>query len=452
MQDAGVREQRPRPLSHRSNAGRRHVVRVAWIASLLLTDLACGTDVTAAAVGAGGASGSPSATAGAAPVGGSSAAAGISATAGAGPLVGAGMPAAAGADATAGGGGVATSAGAAGTGGLAGSSELVALPDPVDPAAANPDFPIQGEYTGSVTEGAQKLPLGAQVIALGNAEFRAVFEPGGLPGGGSTGVKIDVNGKREGDVAKFTPGTQARGVETGGSAGDYAAEISHGKLSGTDNQGRPFALNRVTRQSSTLSHKPPEGAIVLFDGTNSDEFIHGPPNDYPTTYFPGEGGMSADRLLKEGATTARKFGDCLLHVEFRVPFQPENDPNYRGNSGVYLQGAYEVNILDSLGLPGKQKDNGVIWGVRDPDLNMSFPPLSWQTFDIDFVAARWNGDQKIQNAKMSVLFNGKLVHHDVDLPGATTHNPLPEAPGKGPVFLQSNPYPVRFRYIWVLEK
>ncbi len=345
-----------------------------------------------------------------------------------------------------------TSAGAGGAAGLAGASDLVQLPDPQDAAAGNPDFTVQGEYVGAVVDGAQKLPLAAQVIALGNAEFRAVFEPGGLPGEGFTGVKIDVNGKRDGDVTKFTPGAQARPVDTGGSAGDYTAEISQGKLTGTDNQGRPFVLNRVNRQSSTLSRKPPEGAIVLFDGTNNDEFIHGPPNDYPNTYFPGEGGLSADGLLKEGATTVRKFGDCLLHVEFRVPFQPDNDPNYRGNSGVYLQGAYEVNILDSLGLAGKQKDNGVIWGVRDPDLNMSFPPLSWQTFDIDFVAARWNGDQKTQDAKMSLLFNGKLVHHDVDLPGATTHNPVPESPGKGPVFLQSNPFPVRFRYIWVLEK
>lgn len=348
----------------------------------------------------------------------------------------------------------------AGTGGLASSAAgaggeadtLVPLPDPVDAAASDPDFSIQGEYAGFVKAGARNLPLGAQLIALGNAEFRAVFEPGGLPGDGFSGVKLDVNGKRAGNVATFAPGIQTRAVDTGGQPGNYNASVTDGMLTGTDDQNRPFTLQRVIRKSPTLARKPPPGALVLFDGTSTDEFVQGPPNDYPNTYFPGEGGMTPDGLLKDGATTLRHFGDCTVHVEFRVPFAPSLDPDYRGNSGVYLQGAYEVNILDSLGLSGKEKDNGVIWGVRDPDVNMSYPPLSWQTFDIDFVAARWNGDQKLKNAEMSVKFNGVTVHENVEISGATTHNPLPEANEPGPLFLQANPFQVRFRYVWVLSK
>jgi len=162
--------------------------------------------------------------------------------------------------------------------------------------------------------------------------------------------------------------------------------------------------------------------------------------------------MTAERLMKEGATTVRKFQDATLHVEFRVPFDPQADPNYRGNSGVYVHGNYEVNILDSMGLVGSANENGGIPGVRSPDLNMAFPPLSWQTFDIEFRAARWNGETKTENARMSVYFNGVLVHEDLELDGATTHNPLPETSEAGPIFFQSNPFPVRFRYLWVLEK
>lgn len=336
--------------------------------------------------------------------------------------------------------------GMAGLGGE--TSERVVLPDPVEPAASDPDFAIQGEYRGALQPAG--APLAAQIIALGNGEFRAVFEPGGLPGEGFEGVKVDVDGRRDGETAHFAPDIDARAVDTGGQRGNYTAMVSDGVLTGTDESGQSFTLRRVIRESPTLAKQPPEGAVVLFNGTNTNEFIHGEPNDYPNTYFPGEGGMTADGLLKEGATTLQDFRDCLLHVEFRVPFEPDKDPNYRGNSGVYLQGAYEVNILDSLGLRGAEKDNGVIWGVRDPDVNMSFPPLSWQTFDIDFVAARYAGGEKIQNARMTVYFNGILVHDDVEIPGATSHNPLPERNQPGPVFLQANPFPVRFRYIWVL--
>ncbi|HQU41660.1 MAG TPA: DUF1080 domain-containing protein, partial [Pirellulales bacterium] len=198
-------------------------------------------------------------------------------------------------------------------------------------------------------------------------------------------------------------------------------------------------LARTERKSPTLGQQPPEGAVVLFDGRNADALVNGR--------------VSADGLLIPPATSKQKFGNCSLHLEFRTPFMPEARGQGRGNSGCYLQGRYEVQILDSFALAGKNNECGGIYSVKDCDANLCFPPLVWQTYDIDYTAAEFDGAGKKQkNARITVRHNGVVIHDNVELPHATTAAPVAEGAEKGPLYLQDHGNPVRFRNIWLLEK
>lgn len=198
-------------------------------------------------------------------------------------------------------------------------------------------------------------------------------------------------------------------------------------------------MKRVVRQSPTLGLEPPEGAVVLFDGKSVDE-------------FPGAT-MTDDGLLKQGATSSRKFQSGTLHLEFLLSYMPQASGQGRANSGCYLQGRYEVQILDSFGLDGKNNECGGIYEVKSPTVNMCYPPLSWQAYDIDFTAVKYD-DQgaKTADALMTVKHNGVVIHKDVAVPRTTRAAPLPEGPEPGPVYLQDHGNPIRFRNIWFVPR
>ncbi len=199
-------------------------------------------------------------------------------------------------------------------------------------------------------------------------------------------------------------------------------------------------FKRVDRASPTLGAKPPSGAVVLFDGTKESLEQH---------WKPGAK-ISDDGLLIQGCTSTDTFGDYSMHLEFRLPFMPKARGQGRGNSGLYHQGRFETQILDSFGLEGKNNETGGLYSIRDPDLNVCLPPMTWQTYDVDFTAARFDADgKKIANAKITVKLNGIVVHRDVELPRTTTAAPVREGPEDGPIYLQDHGNPVRFRNIWV---
>jgi len=301
-----------------------------------------------------------------------------------------------------------------------------------DPKKVDADYAVQGEYAGELDAEDGKTKFGVQVIALGKGKFAAVGYEGGLPGAGwDKSEKIQCEGEIKDGAITFK---SEEGVGV----------LKDGVLTVSDPEGKKLGeLKKVVRKSPTLGMKPPKGAGVLFDGSSPENFA-------------GRGGdarMTEDGLLMEGATSKPKFQDHTLHIEFRLPYMPEDRGQGRGNSGIYLQGRYEVQMLDSFGLAGKHNECGGIYSIKDPDVNMCFPPLTWQTYDIDFTTAKFDDAGKVvKNARMTIRHNGVVIHDNVELPKSTTAAPVKVGKEPGPVFLQNHGCPVRYRNIWVVEK
>lgn len=297
----------------------------------------------------------------------------------------------------------------------------------LDPEKAGADFDIQGEYSGMVGE----LKVGIQVIADGDGKFRSMGYLGGLPGDGFDGTeekKIPGTGVMDGDVCVLTASNPEH-------TGHGEIKDSNFTMFDKDNV-KVAEFAKVKRQSPTLGLKAPEGAVVLFDGTTADLFH--------------KGRMSEDKLLMEGVTSKQKFGSYKLHMEFLLSYMPYARGQGRSNSGCYHQGRYEVQILDSFGLEGKDNECGGIYKIAVPKTNMCFPPLSWQTYDAEFHAAEYDdAGKKTKNAWVTVKHNDVLIHENQELPHSTTASPVKESPADGPLFLQNHGNPVRFRNIWM---
>ncbi len=196
---------------------------------------------------------------------------------------------------------------------------------------------------------------------------------------------------------------------------------------------------------------PPSDAIVLFDGKTLDGWER------------AEGGK-AEWIVANGALTVapgtgdirtqQKFGDVQLHIEWRTPqLPPEKKGQDRGNSGVFLQELYEVQVLDTL--ENRTYSNGQAGSIYKqfiPLVNAARPASEWQSYDIVFIAPRFEADGTLQSAaRMTVFLNGVLIHHGVELKGGTTYigEPKYEAHGEGSIRLQDHGHLVGFRNIWV---
>ena len=301
--------------------------------------------------------------------------------------------------------------------------------DPAKAAAEDWDFNIQGEYLGEVRGDEGPVTWGVHIIALGDGQFRAVSYRGGLPGAGWNrgDESAQSDGKREGDAAVF------RGEALIGTVRDGAISVTN--LDGLE----VMTLRRTERTSPTLGKKPPPGAIVLFDGSGVDAFK--------------PGAKMEDGLLLPGVTSNHRHGDATIHVEFLLPYMPHARGQGRGNSGLYMQGRYEAQMLDSFGLEGKDNECGGLYKISAPWVNACLPPLTWQTYDVEFTAARFNDKgEKTANAKMTVHLNGILVQKDVEVSNATTAAVGGREALTGPLHLQNHGNPVRFRNVWLIAK
>ena len=305
-------------------------------------------------------------------------------------------------------------------------------------APASPMFPpacaaepralaFWGEYYGHL-RGAHAI--GLQIRDLGKDRFEGRLLPGGLPGNGACpgerGIRLE--GQR-------SPNQPTLVLEGGG----YRVAVRDGVASVYDGYGRWLAnAIRVHRQSPSLGATPPPEAIVLFDWRDGslDELAHAR--------------RTAEGFLRRGAETRRIWQDFFLHVEFRTPHMPASRGQQRGNSGIYLQRRYEVQILDSFALEPQIDGAGALYRTKPPDRSASFPPALWQTYDIAFRAARFDTDgRKVEPAIVTVWHNGLLVHHRIALPDKTGAG-RPEGPEPGPILFQDHRDDVEYRLIWII--
>lgn len=298
--------------------------------------------------------------------------------------------------------------------------------EPLAPVSYEPEW--HGEYAGCLRDanGCQ-VWTGLQVIPQGNQDFLGVEFTGGLPGNRWNMRQRTPSTGRSNEGKVILTGEGRRYVVDG-----WEAVVS-------DSHGAPLgSLRKYARTSRTQGANPPLGAIVLFDGKATAELKNAR--------------VTSEGLLQVGTETTRPFRDFCLHVEFRTPLMPSARGQGRGNSGVYLQGRYEVQILDSFGLVSQNNDCGSLYKQRPPLLNMCFPPGIWQTYEIDFRAARFDqSGKKCENAKITVWHNGIKIHKNLELTDKTGAGAA-EGPEPRPIKFQDHGDPVVYRNLWIVER
>jgi len=199
------------------------------------------------------------------------------------------------------------------------------------------------------------------------------------------------------------------------------------------------------------STPPPKGAIIVFSGKDLGSWTS-LDGTKPAEWKLLENGVMEVAPGKGNIISRQMFGgNFKLHVEFRVPYMPDKQGQARGNSGVYVQGRYEIQVLDSYGKEAKIDDCGAIYGIAVPRQNACKAPTIWQSYDIEFTAPVCTDGKKVENGRMTVYHNDIKIHDDVELTkDNTTAGRGGDPCTPGPIMLQDHGAPVQFRNIWVL--
>lgn len=279
-----------------------------------------------------------------------------------------------------------------------------------------------GEYVGCTARG----DVGVRVSTQDGPEplFARIYA-GGLPGmGWGTAVPEVLTGStNEQGIALRSEASSGRELR-----------VVDGRMVLVEPTGQQVPLRKVARRSVTQGMPAPLGAKVLFDGKDTSAWKNAK--------------VTAEGFLQGGAETVEPLVGGHLHVEFRTPYMPKSTGQKRGNSGVYLQRRYEVQILESFALEGIENECGAIYRQRRPDINMALPPLVWQTYDIFLVPAVFSSTgEKLKGAELTVVHNGVPVHYHT-LIVAKTGAGREEGPEPLPLLLQDHGDPVVFRNIW----
>jgi hypothetical protein len=289
--------------------------------------------------------------------------------------------------------------------------------------------------------------LCAELVALGGDRYRLRFLPEFFR---RANVLFETDIRRNGEGFSFDNGAW-KGALTGGVLrGTAFADTPHPV---------DFELQASTFRPPSLGEPPPEGAKVLFDGTGLDHWRAAGTDRAAGWRITPDGALEVvsrqeDEERGGDIRTVEEFADARLHLEFRLPAQPDTRGQARANSGVFLQGLYELQILDSFGLDGLWNECGALYRLSPPKVNACLPPGEWQTYDIDFRAARFGPDGAVtEPPRMTVRHNGVVIHRDEELPSPTMEagrrDPSPP-PERGPVVLQDHGNAVQFRNIWLL--
>jgi hypothetical protein len=194
---------------------------------------------------------------------------------------------------------------------------------------------------------------------------------------------------------------------------------------------------------------PPSDAIVLL-GASGDLGRWRMADGSPPTWSSAEGVLQTGKGMLQ---TTQEFTDFQLHVEFATPADVKGNSQERGNSGVFLLGKFEIQVLDSFdNLTYPDGQAAAMYGQHPPLVNASRRPGEWQTYDIVFTGPRFERDALSKPAIVTVMHNGVLVHNAAAFTGPTRHRSvLPYTPdmAKGPIALQDHGNPVRYRNIWI---
>ena len=210
---------------------------------------------------------------------------------------------------------------------------------------------------------------------------------------------------------------------------------------------------KVVTPGAEVANQAPSDAIILFDGENTSAW------ESVTTGGPIEWQVSDDAMIVVKGTgairTKQSFGDVQLHIEWRTPSEIEGNGQGRGNSGVFLQSKYELQVLDSYrNRTYSNGQAGSMYKQAIPLVNACRPPGEWQTYDVIYLAPQFNEDGLVvRPATITVLHNGVLIQNMTELRGPTVYRGIPsyEAHGKAPLMLQDHSNPLSFRNIWIRE-
>ena len=325
----------------------------------------------------------------------------------------------------------------------AGGPKKVEVPHPF--YWAIPD-PIRGDWAGEPGFVAQIVRADDRILSVENqlAESADV-------GGYEAHIFREFDVAHDQPVAVLTGRRKGDTIEFAG--GNWTGTLTAGHFKATAKTGESFDLHHVTRTPPTLGAKAPEGAVVLFDGSNFNEWARRDEKNWlkaagpATWHLIGDGAMEI--VPNSGyLITQRSFKAYKLHVEFRTIGGPTN-------SGVYLQCRYEANINEVYGSltanPCTQFDN-CTEKVSNPGIRCSRPPLEWQTMDIEFHPAKLDGDGEVKDSAWATVYFNGVLYYDRQKIGPLKLNAakLGEAES-GPIMLQEHTMPCDFRNIWLVE-
>jgi len=303
-----------------------------------------------------------------------------------------------------------------------------------DKRIEEPDDGIMGEYVGRWRPaGGTAVEAMARVIGEGDGAYR---------------VRLFTSHDWASKFGELTGTAAGKRVELAGKVGDADGKgtIEGGELLVAKSSAGEFEGKYTVRKSPTEGRKPPPGAVVLLPyepgrKTNLKEW-----NSQKWQV------MDDGSVLVQGGgnVSKREYGSIRLHVEFRCPYQPKARGQGRANSGVYLHGKYEIQVLDSFGLEGKGNEAGAIYGVSKPKVNPALPPTRWQTYDVVFHAPKLGDDGTVTKPPVfeKVLFNGVLIQENAEVTKTTTAGMKGKVREVGQLMLQDHGNPVRFRNIW----
>jgi len=303
--------------------------------------------------------------------------------------------------------------------------------------------PVMGNWEGSILNGSLKdATLTAEVIGMSQTTYRLDLH---ISSAGQSLADAQINGLRDGNTAVFV-GSVDLGEKMGGqqrviaTAADNTMKGTLTPINAAADTPTEFAMERVFKKPPTLGLAAPENAAVLMDGTTMDAWNLSP-------------GNLIDGALQVGSSnfiSKQEFGDQKIHLEFRTPYMPNDRDQGRGNSGVYVQGRYEIQVLDSYGDPPADNRCGGIYSISPPAVEADLPPGEWQTYDIEFQAPKFNAKgKKTKDARITVRHNGLLIHDDVVLDHTTPGGVSREEAPKGPLMLQDHHNPVQYRNVWI---